>query len=75
MHTLKEVSPGIVIGITSAIKPTPRTIRALADMLRGRNPGLSVSHRDSASGMWFVAVQLTGSATPCGAKTSSDSCE
>ena len=60
MHTLKEVSPGIVIGITSAIKPTPRTIRALADMLRGRNPGLSVSHRDSASGMWFVAVQLTG---------------
>lgn len=59
MHTLKEVSPGVVIGITSAIKPTPRTIRALADMLRGRNPGLSVSHRDSASGMWFVAVVLT----------------
>jgi hypothetical protein len=60
MHTLKEVAPGIVIGITSAIEPTPRTIRALADMLRGRNPGLSVSHRDSASGFWFSAVQLTG---------------
>jgi hypothetical protein len=59
MHTLKEVSPGIVIGITSAIEPTSRTIRALADMLRGRNPGLSVSHRDSASGFWFSAVQLT----------------
>lgn len=64
MHTLKEVSPGIVIGITSAIKPTPRTIRALADMLRGRNPGLSVSHRDSASGFWFSAVQLTGEEVP-----------
>lgn len=67
MHTLKEVEPGLVISITSVITPTPRTIRALADMLRGRNPGLPVSHRDSATGLWFSAVQLTSSAS-CGGK-------
>lgn len=60
MYTLVETSKGVVIGITSAIKPKPRTIRALADMLRERNPGLPVSHRDGASGFWFSAVVLTG---------------
>lgn len=60
MHTLAQPHPGVILSITSAIKPRPKHINALWGLLKDTNPGLSRSIRDHSTGFWFSGMKLTG---------------